>query len=366
MSSSASRTRVAGRPQRPPWPCSPGASRRRPTPSSATSSPASPPKSRQLARELPVARRDSSALPRDDAITVLRVNTTERGATMSHTNTIDPEDIYTMSAAARLLRVSPSTLRALERRGNIACTWTPGRQRRFAGSELLRLLAQSQGPAPAKPAQTSSAATTDTAEATVRRAWLGPLIARAQRELPADTPAAIRLQLGTDLERALSNWGPTSPVSDVAPLITSVVEQAQRQVQTAHEDTERRHIQATLRDQLRDLLQKRLRGDEDEDHVQNLAEDFLAAWIVEQGPDSRLPNTLKLLVVGATGLVGGATAAAACSSEIRARAKKLKGPLLSLAGELLNRLSPPPPPPSPSPPPPPPPAADRTATRPLP
>ncbi len=320
---------------------------------------------------------------------------------MSHTNTIDPEDIYTMSAAARLLRVSPSTLRALERRGNIACTWTPGRQRRFAGSELLRLLAQSQGPAPAKPAQTSSAATTDTAEATVRRAWLGPLIARAQRELPADTPAAIRLQLGTDLERALSNWGPTSPVSDVAPLITSVVEQAQRQVQTAHEDTERRemkgelladglthlrqkidtlskrmvgaprspqrrHIQATLRDQLRDLLQKRLRGDEDEDHVQNLAEDFLAAWIVEQGPDSRLPNTLKLLVVGATGLVGGATAAAALSPAIQARARTLKGPFLSLAAEVLNRLSPPPPPTSssPSPPPPPPPAADRAATRP--
>src|SRR6266481_5517739 len=184
MSSSASRTRVAGRPQRLPWPCSPSVSRRHQAPSSATSSLASPLKSRQLARELPVARRDSSALPRDDAITVLHGNVAERGATMSHTNTIDPEDIYTISAAARLLRLSPSTLRELERRGNIACTWTPGRQRRFVGSELLRFLAQSQGVAPTEPAQTPSAGTADTAEATARRAWLGPLIARAQRELP--------------------------------------------------------------------------------------------------------------------------------------------------------------------------------------
>jgi hypothetical protein len=315
---------------------------------------------------------------------------------MSDTNTIEPEDIYAISAAARLLRVSPSTLRDLERRGKIACTWTPGGQRRFVGSELLRLLAQSQGAAPMEPAQTRSARTADTVDATARRAWLGPLIARAQRELPADTPAAIRLRLAADLERGLGTWGPASPVGDVESLLTSAVEHAKRQVQTAQEDAERRemkgellafglthlrrridalsprmvgargsltrrHIQSTLRDQFRDRLQKQLRGDEEWGQIRELAEDFVAAWFVAQPPTSRIPTTVKLLAVGATGLVGGATAAAALSPEIRARAAKLKGPLLSLAGDLLNRLSPPPPPPSPPPPP-----ADQATTTPPP
>ena len=135
---------------------------------------------------------------------------------MSDKHSIDPEDVYPISAAARLLHVSPSTLRDLERRGKIACTWTPGRQRRFAGSELLRLLAQSQDAAPTELARTPSARATDTTDATARRVWLGQLIARAQRELPPDTPAAIRLRLAADLERGLSMYGPASSLVEVA------------------------------------------------------------------------------------------------------------------------------------------------------
>ncbi len=293
---------------------------------------------------------------------------------MSDKETIDSEAIYPISAAARLLRVSPSTLRDLERRGKIACTWTPGGQRRFVGSELLRLLAQSQGAAPTELAQTPSGRTTDTADATGRRAWLGQLIARAQRALPADTPAAIRLRLAADLERGLSKWGPASPVGDVDPLITSAVEHAKHQVQTAQEETERRemkgelvefglthlrrriatlstrmvgargslrrrHIQSTLREQFRDQLQKQLAGNEEWAQIRELAEDFIAAWFVAQPPAPRIPTTVKLLAAGATGLVGGATAAAALSPDIRARAAKLKAPLLSLADDLLKRLS---------------------------
>jgi hypothetical protein len=78
---------------------------------------------------------------------------------------------------------------------------------------------------------------------------------------------------------------------------------------------------------------------------------------------------LKLFAAGATGLVGGAAAAAALSPEIRARAATLKAPLLSVAAELLNRFSVPPPstsppPPPPAPPPPTPPAAEQAATTP--
>ena len=293
---------------------------------------------------------------------------------MSDKNLIDPEGVYPINAAARLLSVSPSTLRDLERRGKIACTWTPGRQRRFAGAELLRFRAASRDAAPKKPARTPPVGASDTGDATTRRAWLGQLIARAQRELPIDTPAAIRLRVGTDLEHALGTWGPSSPVSDVERLITSVVERATQLVQTAQEESERRekkgelldfglrylqrrlgglsnrlvgargsfkrrHIQATLRSQFRDQLQKQLRGDEEWDHVRGLAEDFVAAWVVTHPPASRIPTTVKVLAAGATGLVGGATAAAALSPAIRARLTQFKAPLLTLAGNLLNRIS---------------------------
>jgi len=293
---------------------------------------------------------------------------------MSDKMKIEPEEVYTIGAAARLLSVSPSTLRDLERRGKVECTRTPGQQRRFAGSELLRLLEEPVGASPKKPEQTSSVGPTSTADATARQAWLGSLIARAQRDLPTDTPAEIRLRLGTDLERALGKWGPASPMGDVEPLIKSLVRRAKLQAEKAQEEAERRemkgellefalahlrrsidalpkrvvgspdslkrrHTRAILRDQLRDLLQKRLRGDEDWDQVRELADEFVAAWFVAQPPDSRIPNTVKLLAVGATGLVGGATAAAALSPEIRARAAKLKDPLLSLAGDLLRRLT---------------------------
>jgi hypothetical protein len=122
-----------------------------------------------------------------------------------------------------------------------------------------------------------------------------------------------------------------------------------KRVVGAPSSLKRRHVQATLRDQLRDRLQKRLRGDEDWGQVRDLALEFLAAWYVEQTPDSRIPKTVQLLVAGATGVVGGAAGAAALSPEIRAQAAKLKAPLLSAVGELLNRLSTPPPPTSPPP-----------------
>lgn len=297
---------------------------------------------------------------------------------MSDKKPIDPEDVYTISAAARLLSVSASTLRDLERRGKIECTWTPGRQRRFGGADLLRFLAASRGATPREPAPTPPAGARDTGDAAARRAWIGHLVARAQRELPVDTPAAIRLRVGTDLEHALGKWGPSSPLSDLEPLITSVVERAKYQVRTAQEENERRekkgelldfglrylrrkldglsarmvgargsfkrrHIQATLRNQLRDQLHKELRGDEDWDHVRGHTEDFVAAWVVAHPPASRIPTTVKVVAAGATGLVGGATAAAVLSPAIRARVAQFKAPLLTIAGNLLNRISPPPP-----------------------
>jgi excisionase family DNA binding protein len=306
---------------------------------------------------------------------------------MSDAGAIDPNGIYSIGDAARLLGVSASTLRDLERRGQLDCTRTPGGQRRFAGSELLRLLKQSKGAPPKQPAPPSPHIAVSAEDAKARQVWLGQLIAGAQRELPTDTPAEIRLRLGADLERALGNWGPTSPMGHVEPLIKSLVQRATIQAETAQEEAERhkmkgelvdfalahlrrgidllpkrvvgvsnslkrRHVRATLRDQLRDALRKRLHGDESWDQVRELTDEFIAAWYVEQTPDSRVPNTVKFLAVGATGVVGGVAAAAALDPRIRAAATELKGPLLSLARDLLSRLSSSPPPPSPLPPPP--------------
>jgi excisionase family DNA binding protein len=297
--------------------------------------------------------------------------------------TIDPDGIYLISAAARLLGVSASTLRDLERRGKIEGTRTPGGQRRFTGSALLQLRAESNRVHPRTPRPAADSTATDP-DAKTRQAWLGQVMAQAQRALPADTPAEIRLRLGADVERALGHFGPTSSMDAVEPLVKSLVERARLQGEKAQEEAarremkdelvdcalaelrrridalskrvvgapgslKRRHVQATLRDQLRDRLQKRLRGDEDWGQVRDLAVEFLAAWYVEQTPDSRIPKTVQLLVAGATGVAGGAAGAAALSPEIRAQAAKLKAPLLSAVGEFLNRLSAPPPPTSPPP-----------------
>ncbi len=108
----------------------------------------------------------------------------------------------------------------------------------------------------------------------------------------------------------------------------------------------RRNIQATLRDQLRDQLQKQLRGNEGWNQVRGLVEDLVAAWFVAHPPASRIPTSVKLLAAGATGLIGGATVAAALSPAIRAGVAQLKAPLLSLTDQLIKHLSTP----SPSPP----------------
>jgi excisionase family DNA binding protein len=303
---------------------------------------------------------------------------------MSERVHIDPDRVYSISTAARFLGVSPSTLRDLERQGRLACTRTPGGQRRFAGAELLRLQEESvRRPArPTRPTSSGGAATPEEAQA--RRAWLGALIARAQRELPLDTPGEIRLRLGADLERALRDLGPASPCDAVDPLVRSLIDRAKRQTKDAQEDArrretkgllleyalghlrrsvdalprrmvgapdspKRRHVRATLREQLRDQLQKRLTGDEAWHEVRDLVEEFVAAWYVAQPSGRRLPDAVKLLAAGMSGAAGGAAAVAALNPRIRAEAAKLKDRLLSRVADLAKRLRTPPPSASPPP-----------------
>lgn len=302
---------------------------------------------------------------------------------MSDRVRIDPRGVYAIGAAARLLGVSPSTLRDLERRGKISGERTPGRQRRFTGSSLLRLLDESNHAPPRKPRPAPAHTTISNEDTRARQVWLGQVVAQAQRQLSPDTPAEIRLRLAADLEDALRAFAPQSPMSDVTPLINSMVERARLQGERAREEAERRqmkgylrehalahlrrsidalptsvvgkagslerrHVRATLRDQLESIFQKRFGGDEDWEQVRELADEALAAWYVKQAPTSRFPNTVKLAAAGVTGVVGGAAAAAALDPRIRASASELKEPLRSLAVKLLNHFKPPAPSTTPS------------------
>jgi excisionase family DNA binding protein len=284
---------------------------------------------------------------------------------------IDPKQTYSIGSAARLLGISASTVRNLERRGQLEAVRTPGGQRRFRGAELLRVRKESIS-GPTKNRSTVSPTATD-ADAKLRHAWLGSWMARAQRELPADTPADIRFQLVTDLERALRTSGPESTGPEVELLFKSVVDRARQRAEDVHEaavrsamkaeliddalahlrrkiDTlpkrlvgaptsfERTHIRASLRDQLRDALEGHLRGDETWHQVRERADEFLAEWYVEQALGTRFPNAVKVIAGTVAGFAGGATAAAALDPRIRAAVAKLKDPLRSLVVEALNRF----------------------------
>lgn len=297
---------------------------------------------------------------------------------MSDDMKIDPNRHYPTSTAAELVGMSASTLRDLERRGRLTCTRTPGGQRRFAGTELLRLQDESTAVPPRRARVTSAHVAGTTEDAKTRQAWLGALIAGAQRELPADSSGEIRLRLAADIERALRPFGPAAAVSDLEPLVKRLVEQATQQRHAAQEAAERRekkrelidfglaqlrrgidglaprlvgkkgsltcrHIQATLRDEFKAMLYRELRGDEEWGQVRERAEEFVAAWYVRQAPISRVPKVATLIAVGATGVIGGAAATAALSPEVRARVAQLKGPLRTFAEQLLTRLSTPPP-----------------------
>ena len=304
---------------------------------------------------------------------------------MSDDMRIDPERIYSISIAAHLLSVSASTLRDFGRRGKLECTKTPGGQRRFAGAELLRFRQEATSVAPKKPGAASASGMINAADSKARQAWLGPLVARAQRELSVETPGEIRVRLGADLEHTLRDFGPASPISDVDPFVNRLIDGARRQTREAQEDTQHRetkgqlleyaqahlrrsidglprrvvgttsslkrlHVRATLRDQLHDRLQKRLKGDEAWHQVRDRVDEFVAAWYVGQTPGLRVPDTVKILAAGVTGVVGGATAAAALDPRVRAAAANFKEPLLLLALNFLKRFNTPPPsaPPNPS------------------
>lgn len=290
----------------------------------------------------------------------------------SANSSIHADRVYGVSEAARLLGLSPSSLRNLEHNGQLQCRRTPGGQRRFLGADLIRLAGASRS----EPSRRASSAQPSTAvvaaERSARQAWLSGWISRAQRELPVDTPSDIRLRVGAKLEQALLQFGPDSDMSAVEQLVKSFVEQARLAAEEAKNRTQRLenkaqlleyaqahlrrtvnvlpkriagargspkrlHVRTTLRDQLQARLQKRLTGDESWSEVREWVDEFVASWRVRQTPERRMPLAMTLLAAGLTGAAGGAAAAALSKPEVRA---KVKDRLSAVAAELAKRIRP--------------------------
>ena len=282
---------------------------------------------------------------------------------------IDPAQLYPVGAAARLLGLSASGFRELERSGRLTCERTAGRHRRVAGSELLRFLeagAQDQPQelalAPAPPVSATDRA--------ARQAWLTRRVNQGLAALPTEAPASARLRLRADIERALRGYDPGVPDPEVNALVQTLVDQACEQMEAEQERVERaankatliedgletlvraihrlpsrlvgapktpkrRHLESRLRDELRGYLRSRLTGEELVFDVEELVRDFLATWQVEHTPPSRVPGAVKAVASGLVGAVGGAAAVTLSMPSIRAT---VKAGMTAVATELSQRL----------------------------
>jgi excisionase family DNA binding protein len=138
---------------------------------------------------------------------------------------IDPDRQYSIGVASKLLGLSASTPRDLERRGQLECTRTPGGQRRVPGAELVRFLETSRVESPKHSSCTSTPRRHED-DSSAHRSWLGLWISKAQQSLPLDASPEIRLRAGARLERALRGLGPETDGADIERVVAGAVQQA--------------------------------------------------------------------------------------------------------------------------------------------
>ncbi len=283
---------------------------------------------------------------------------------------IDPNRRYAVGAAARLVGLSASGFRNLERAGRLTCDRTVGRQRRVSGAELLRFLEEDPQDQPREPMLPPVPALS-AADRAARQTWLARWVSQGLKALPTEAPAAVRLRLRTDIERALRGYEPGSPDPEVSDLVQTLADRAREQVEGEQQRAElaenkatliayglealatamhrlpaglvgapkspaRRHLRARLRDQFRDHLDGGLIGEEDLSDIDELIEEFLATWQVEHAPPPRVPASLKVLATGLVGAVGGAAAVTLSVPSIRATVKQR---MTAFATDLTERMS---------------------------
>jgi hypothetical protein len=282
---------------------------------------------------------------------------------------IDADRLYAVGDAARRLGLSPSGFRNLERSGRLMCERTAGNQRRVSGAELLRFLeARAEDPAPEL--DRPSAAAPSAAERAARQAWLAHHISQGLKALPAEAPPTARMRLRADIERALRAHEPGALEADVDDLVRTVADRARQAVEAEQEraalaenkaaliedgletlarllgrlparlvgppgSPARRHLQARLRDQVREVLEERLTGEELIDDVDELVRDVVAAWQAEHTPPPRVPKSVREIAKGLVWAAGGAAAVTWSVPDIRAGVKQRAE---AVAADLAQRV----------------------------
>ena len=190
------------------------------------------------------------------------------------------------------------------------------------------------------------------------RAWLSVWKEGAVNALPAMAPVDVKVAVRCAVETALAALGPEDQVAEIRDLVGAVVreftDQLAEETRTQERETrkqrllqsielwiddttlkpfppeiagtprspQRRHVLATLRQQIHETLAAELTGDEPIEAVVSRMQDQLAAWAVEQNPQVDRRTLLRRLAPWVVATVAGGVAAASWSPEIKTAVRK--------------------------------------------
>lgn len=191
-----------------------------------------------------------------------------------------------------------------------------------------------------------------------RRAWLTLWKEGAVNALPATAPVDLKVAVRSAVETALAALGPEDHVAEVrdcvAALVREFTDQLAEETRTQERQTrkqqlldsvnlwvddttlkrfppelvgvqrspQRRHVLATLRQQIHETLAAELTGDEPIEVVVSRMQDELAAWAVEQNPEVDRRALLQRLGPWVVATVAGGVAAASWSPELKSAVRK--------------------------------------------
>ena len=161
-----------------------------------------------------------------------------------------------------------------------------------------------------------------------RRLWVAKWKAWAVRQMPADTPLEVKVQLRADVERALARYRPDDDEAETSDIVSSLVEEARTRLtakltgqfqeagkrlvialapvylRAALAKFDQRLVAAMLKRpesssaaliaRLQGHLNHRLKGDEDQGDVQRLVDAWVVRRLAEQPPvsEGRLRSAL--------------------------------------------------------------------------
>ncbi len=175
-----------------------------------------------------------------------------------------------------------------------------------------------------------------------RRQWLSQWKKRAVDQLPPDPPRSLKVQLRTDVERALAHFRPSDDEEEVRDVVDSAVDDALNRLASVAADErhklskgamiiltpiflrialskqDRRLVagmlnqpessRAVLTVRLKRYLGRHLRGDEDHNDVQNLVDVWVACQLAKHRTTSRKTSRIPLGTASAVAAAAGLAA----------------------------------------------------------